>query len=51
MGAHHPQPYSACYNVLVLLPKRTRDPNLVERMDYATANSAICAGPWYGISL
>lgn len=47
MGAHYSQPYGPCHNVLVLLPKRTRDPSLVERMDYTTADCAVCAGSWY----
>ncbi len=51
MGAHYPQPYGPCDYVLVLLPERTRDPDLVERMDYAIADRAVCAGSWYEMKL
>lgn len=50
MGPHHPQSYGPCGNVLVLLPERTRDPHLVEGMDYKTADRAIRVGSRYDMN-
>ena len=51
MGSHYSQPHGPRHHVLVLLPKRTGNPDLVEGMDYTTADCTICLGSWYDTSL